>query len=284
VPLFTPIVSVTNNTFTIASDVVDSYVANAVATSHFLTYTTVTNHDLEVGDRLVVSEVSPKQFNLRGNETSSNLISSVITSVTSNTITVPGALNATYLSGGTVRKKLRKAAKVRLSGVPGVVSTNPRGRHDFSVGLKAVDPIKYEFVDGDPDGYVTATINTGSSWEVTVVNKGNTAVPIIIEISGVTSIADPSNPPQITNDANSQTISLVGGVASGHKLEIDTYNREALDVTYVGGVATTVVNGRSKLPVIVDWIYLEPGSNRLYVDNPPAGSEWVIYYRSGWIS
>lgn len=180
-------------------------------------------------------------------------------------------------------QKITKAAKVRLSGPPLITSTNPRGRHDFSIGLKAVDPIKYEFVSGDPDGYTTETIDSSSSWEATIVNKGNVAVPIIIEISGISSVANPDNPPTITNDANDQSIQLVDGVASGHKLEIDTYNREVLDVTYTSGAVTNVANGRAKLPVLVDWIYLEPGSNRLYVDYEVPGSEWVIYYRSGWI-
>lgn len=180
-------------------------------------------------------------------------------------------------------QKITKAAKVRLSGPPLITSTNARGRHDFSIGLKAVDPIKYEFVSGDPDGYTTETINSSSSWEATIVNKGNVAVPIIIEISGISSVTDPDYPPTITNDANDQIIELAGGVDSGHKLEIDTYNREVLDVTYTLGAVTNVANGRAKLPVLVDWIYLEPGSNRLYVTNEVSGSEWVIYYRSGWI-
>lgn len=177
----------------------------------------------------------------------------------------------------------KKAAKVRLSGAPSIISVNARGRHDFSIGLKAVDPIKYEFVDGDPDGYQTTVISSSSSWERTITNTGNTAVPVIIEVSGVSSVSDLDNPPMITNEENEQTISLVAGVASGHKLEIDTYNREILDVTYSGGLVSNVANGRSKASVLLDWIYLEPGANRLYVDNPPTGSTWTIYYRSGWI-
>jgi len=179
---------------------------------------------------------------------------------------------------------IRKSAKVRLSGPPNVTSANARGRHDFSVGLKAVDPIKYEFVAGDPDGYDVATITSSSSWEATVFNKGNTAVPIIIEISGVSSVPDLDNPPTITNDANDQVLELFSGVPSGRRIEIDTYNREVLDVTYTAGIVSNVENGRSKLPVLVDWIYLEPGVNRIYLENFPSGAQCQIYYKSGWIS
>jgi hypothetical protein len=181
---------------------------------------------------------------------------------------------------------LKKGAKVRLSGAPMISSVNARGRHDFSIGLKAVDPVKYEFTDGDPDGYKTQEISSSTSWEATITNDGNTAVPIIVEISGVASVSDPDNPPQITNESGDQTISLVAGVASGHKLEVDTYNREVLDVTYSGGVVSSVANGRSKVTVLTDWIYLNPGANRLYVSNygDISSSTWTIYYRSGWIA
>jgi hypothetical protein len=193
-------------------------------------------------------------------------------------------VGGTFPGGGTIRKVLiRTAAKVRLSGAPQISSVNARGRHDFSVGLRAVDPIKYEFADGDPDGYRVATITSGTSWETTINNTGNVAVPVIIEIEGVSSVSDLDLPPTITNEDSDQALELVGGVATGHKLEIDTYNREVLDVTYSAGLVTNVENGRSKLAILAEWIYLEPGSNRLYVTNPVTGSVWKVYYRSGWI-
>lgn len=46
-----------------------------------------------------------------------------------------------------------RASYVRLSGKPGITTVNARGRTDFSIGLRAADPIKYSWNESDPDGY-----------------------------------------------------------------------------------------------------------------------------------
>ena len=179
----------------------------------------------------------------------------------------------------------KKAAKVRLSGAPSVMSVNARGRHNFTINFKAVDPIKYEFVDGDPDGYVSNTISTSSgSGSATLTNSGNTAVPVIIELSANFSIPDANNPPTITNTTRDEVITIIEGTDSTNKLEIDTYNREVLDVEYSGSTVVSVENGRSKTSVLIDWIYLNPGSNTVTLADFPSGGTATIYYRSGWIS
>ena len=178
----------------------------------------------------------------------------------------------------------RLATKVRLSGPPSIISVNARGRHDFTVGLKAVDPLKYEFVAGDPDGYDSETITTTSgSGSATITNSGNAPVPIIIELSDGFSIPSSSNPPTITNADSDQSITVIGATEANHRLEIDTYNREVLDVTYSGSTVTNVANGRSKASVLIDWIYLNPGTNDIELTNFPTGGTATIYYRSGWI-
>lgn len=178
----------------------------------------------------------------------------------------------------------KKAAKVRLSGTPQITSVNARGRHNFSIGLKAVDPIKYEFVDGDPDGYRNVTISTSSGLgSATITNSGNTEVPIIIELSSGFTIPDENNPPTITNTTRDEAITIVAGSESANKIEIDTYNREVLDVEYSGSTVVDVANGRSKVSVLVDWIYLSPGDNTITLQDFPTGGSATIYYRSGWI-
>lgn len=75
-----------------------------------------------------------------------------------------------------------KAALVRLSGKPNIRSVNARGRTEFSIGLKAVDPIKYEWiVDGDL-GDRKETVSTNDS--AVVNNIGNTPVTALFELSG----------------------------------------------------------------------------------------------------
>lgn len=180
---------------------------------------------------------------------------------------------------------LRKGANVRLSGRPVISSVSPRGRHDFSIGFKAVDPIKYEFVDGDPDGYQYVDISTDStgSGSGTINNTGNTPVPVILELPLGFNIPDENSLPYVDNLTSDQRITFVGGTDSNKKLELDTYNREALEVQYAGSSVINVANGRSKVAVIVDWIYLDPGENSIVLVNFPASVSVRIYYRSGWI-
>ncbi len=179
-----------------------------------------------------------------------------------------------------------KASYVRLSGVPQIASVNARGRHDFSIGLKAVDPIKYEFVDGHPDGYNSVTI-TAASPTATIENTGNVPVPIVIELSKGFTVSDPEDaPPTITNTENDQVITIIAGTSATNTLEIDTYNREILEVQYDTVVPTKVIsvsNGRAKASVLIDWIYLEPGENEITLSDFPSGSTCTILYRSGWI-
>jgi hypothetical protein len=181
---------------------------------------------------------------------------------------------------------IRKSAKVRLSGVPIISSTLARGRHDFSIGLKAVDPIKYEFVSvgatPDPDGYDTKIINASTSWSGDVTNKGNIPVPVIFEISSLTSIPSASDPPTITLADTEDSIVIIGSVPANTRLEIDTYNREVLAVDY--SVTTPAVsNARSKASVLIDWIYLQPGENTIELTGFPTGSSCTVYFKSGWI-
>jgi hypothetical protein len=83
----------------------------------------------------------------------------------------------------------KRSSFVRLSGGPQIQTTTARGRTDFSIGLKAADPIKYEWNDSQPEGFSIVeipafnrtTLTTGVD---TINNIGNVAVPIQLEISG----------------------------------------------------------------------------------------------------
>tara|TARA_B110000977_G_scaffold173340_1_gene226433 strand:+ start:847 stop:1827 length:981 start_codon:yes stop_codon:yes gene_type:complete len=179
-----------------------------------------------------------------------------------------------------------KAAYVRLSGAPQITSVNARGRHDFSVLLKAADPLKYEYIDANPDGYNTATATLGS--EVVVNNTGNVAVPAIFVLTGGVT-ADSNNYVSILNNTTVKSINLIANVSSALSLEVDTYNREILSVT-PGAAADgsdLVQNARSTAEVLVDWIYLEPGLNTIkYLDvdgTVNASASCEVLWRSGWI-
>lgn len=174
-----------------------------------------------------------------------------------------------------------RGAYVRLSGVPQITSVNARGRHDFSIGLKAVDPTKYEYIDGSPDGYQFVDIPSGGS--VSVTNSGNISVPVVFEIIGPLASVSPSNPAVIFRGAvlnGSPVIKIIGSTTSSQALEIDSYNREVLLVEN-----EVVSNGRAKVAILVDWIYLEPGQNTLRFTDPSPGTSTKcrVYWRSGWI-
>jgi len=66
----------------------------------------------------------------------------------------------------------KRASFVRLSGLPNISTVNSKGRIDFSIGLKASDPIKYEWVEQSSDdplvindrlNYISITNRTSDS-------------------------------------------------------------------------------------------------------------------------
>lgn len=288
------VVSVSNNIVVV--DRGDSFVqlSNAIGDGTNVIYTTQTTHNFGVGDYVSVANTTPSSFNI---SSSSNV---EIIATTRNTFTVSSSVTDTYVSGGDadyegtapyvagglIRKITKRlASKVRLSGTPIINNTNARGRHDFSIGLKAVDPIKYEFVAGDPDGYDTEQLTAGVSGTASaqIVNSGDVAVPIIIEISANLNVTNSAigSCPRI--QIGSEWIDIVAGTVADQRLEIDTYNREVLKVTYDGDEPDLVENGRSNLSVLTSWLYLQPGSNTVTLARFPQGTVVTIYYRSGWI-
>jgi phage-related protein len=173
-----------------------------------------------------------------------------------------------------VNESTPKASFVRLSGQPEINNTRARGRTEFSVQLKAADPIKYEWVDESDDNYRTTTINSGSS--ATIVNSGNIRVPVVFEITGALT-ASTASPVKITNTTHETEIEIIKPLTSAQTLEIDTYNREAILIE-----GESVLSGRDKLEPLIDWVYLEPGNNVISFSNA-TGKSVKVYHRSGWI-
>ena len=82
-----------------------------------------------------------------------------------------------------------KASYVRLSGRPEITTVNPRGRTEFSIGLRAPDPLKYEWFAGNELGYRSTVIPGQSaspavSGQGSVINTGNAYAPVVLEITG----------------------------------------------------------------------------------------------------
>jgi len=181
-----------------------------------------------------------------------------------------------------------KASYVRLSGAPNIKTVNARGRTEFDVGLRAADPVKYEWYDLDIDGYrydETPLLGgtPASPATITINNTGNAEVPCILQLSGPT-----TNSVVIINSSHplEQQITTRKALTSDNILELDTRDHEAA-LSKVSDESFYDTNGaRSYLDALVDWIMLVPGTNVIKVyetNNSASTAKLGIYYRSGWL-
>jgi len=124
------------------------------------------------------------------------------------------AVNLVY-SGGWLKtsESPTKASFVRLSGDVNIETVNARGRTDFSIGLRAADPLKYEWYEADEDGYRTLEILPKSAASpvrtgIAVINNtGNYGTHPYLEIQGPI-----TGPAYIDNQTNKQTITISGSL------------------------------------------------------------------------
>ena len=105
-----------------------------------------------------------------------------------------------------------KASYVRLSGEPKFESVSARGRIEFSIGLRAADPLKYEWNASDPDGYFNSEILCKSATpsrtgKGTITNNGNFPVSTYITITGPI-----VGPAVISNETNEEFITVIGSL------------------------------------------------------------------------
>ena len=108
-----------------------------------------------------------------------------------------------------VNESPTKASKVRLSGKPSIQTVNARGRTEFSIGLRAADPIKYEWNWEQVDGYTVKTIPaknvaTSETGTLIITNNGNTNVSVLIEVIGPL-----TGPGEIYNATTDQLLTIV---------------------------------------------------------------------------
>lgn len=132
-----------------------------------------------------------------------------------------------------------RASYVRLSGRPEIETVNARGRTEFSIGLRAADPIKYEWNELDPDGFTIAEIpckntSTSATGEAVVENIGNTSVTVILEIVGP--ITGPATLQNLTTNELLLVIDSLGGVIT------KTVSNKAL-TSNVATITTSAAHG-----------------------------------------
>ncbi len=177
-----------------------------------------------------------------------------------------------------VDEDVSKSSFVRLSGRPEITSTKARGRHDFSIGLKAADPIKYEYLSNT---YTSTTLTTGTA--STIVNAGNTKTPIIFELTGTITGGVITNTYRPVG-ASADVVVTLGGItksSNSYTTEIDTYNRA---VVRVAGSPAVKTSARADIGTYVDWIQLYPGNNSIrFTATSGTSPVCKVNHRSGWI-
>lgn len=150
------------------------------------------------------------------------------------------AVNLVYSGGWLKTNEIpTKASFVRLSGGVSIETATARGRVDFSIGLRAADPLKYEWYEADEDGNRTVEIlaksispaRTGTS---TINNTGNYATYPYLEVLGPI-----VGPAYIDNQTNKQTITISGTLRPLTTKSIS--NRLVLDT--IATLTTTAAHG-----------------------------------------
>lgn len=133
-----------------------------------------------------------------------------------------------------------KASYVRLSGGPEIQTVNARGRTEFSIGLRAADPIKYKWNTEDSIyGYENVLIPCQASSPAAdgteiIENEGNYPVSVYLTITGPL-----VGPTVISNDTAEELITVTGTLRDVTTKTID--NRGLTDNLVT--VSTTATHG-----------------------------------------
>jgi hypothetical protein len=127
-------------------------------------------------------------------------------------ILVKAIQDLVYLGGWIyVDEAPMRTAYVYMVGRPSIEVVNPRGRINFSIALRAGDPIKYGWDMSDPQGFTTTNIysstNTGGS--ITITNIGNTKVDTTFIINGPLAASTATAPTQLVNTTNGGYMKII---------------------------------------------------------------------------
>jgi hypothetical protein len=175
-----------------------------------------------------------------------------------------------------VNENPTKASRVRLSGKPNIETVNTRGRTEFSIGLRAADPIKYEWNWEQVDGYSTVTIPgqnaaTTETGTRTITNNGNTNVSVIFEITGPL-----TGPASIYNFATDQLLTIVQPLRAATSRDVTNKELEDDVATLTTDVAHGFISGDRVTVSISDAVF--DGTHTI-LDTPTAVT--FTYARTG---
>lgn len=123
-----------------------------------------------------------------------------------------------------------RTAYVYMVGRPSIEVVNPRGRINFTIALRAGDPVKYGWDVSDPQGFTTTNIysstNTGST--ATITNIGNTKVDTTFILNGPLAASTANAPTQIVNTTNGGYMKIIKPLrAAGFTASISSAGRNS---------------------------------------------------------
>ena len=134
-----------------------------------------------------------------------------------------------------------KSAYVRLYGKPTLENVNARGRIDFTVPLRSVDPVKYSWNPNDANGITTKSLTPvaiGNTTSTTIVNDGNTDVAVVFSITGPMTA-----PAYIKNTTTNNTIKIIKSLRS------NSYVATTTQRSRTSGVSTLTTTNTHKFLV-----------------------------------
>lgn len=156
--------------------------------------------------------------------------------------TLVEALALVYTGGWLlVNEGTIKSAYVRLYGKPTLENVNARGRIDFTLPLRSVDPVKYSWNPNDANGITTTSLTPvaiGNTTSTTIVNDGNTNVTAVFSIEGPMTA-----PAYIKNTTTNNTIKII------KSLRDNTYVATTTHRSRTSGVSTLTTGSAHKFLV-----------------------------------
>jgi len=141
-----------------------------------------------------------------------------------------------------------RASKVWLVGQPQIQTVNARGRTEFSIPLRAPDPVKYLWNDTSEDGTYSLISDVNDS--VSLENEGNTRITGYLELTGPLGAGSTvQSTSKFTDELVTTAFSLRGAGTICDIIEISRSNNVVTAVTeYIPGVEVGDILELSNVP------------------------------------
>jgi hypothetical protein len=135
-----------------------------------------------------------------------------------------------------------KVSYVYMVGQPVFEVVNARGRLNFTISLRAGDPVKYNWNNNSTDGYYSANIPTDGTSTVSVNNLGSAAVTVAVQLSGPLGASTSGTATSIVNQTNGNTMKIIKPLRTASYLGTSSITYASRTSNYVT-VTTSAAHG-----------------------------------------